>query len=129
MTLDTRHKIVTPAHAIETALDLRRRGTPVTVLIGLFDVLHAEAVQRVAALPLHQGVLIVLVPEDPEAIVPLTARVELAAALRGVDFVVPTGDTRALIDLLHAVRVVDYSQDDRAARTSLIANVRRKHGK
>lgn len=127
--MDTRTKIVTPAHAVETALDLRRRGTPVTVLTGLFDVLQGEMVARVAALSKAQGVLVALVAEDEGAVVPLTARVELAAALRGVDYVVPIADTQALTALMHPARVVDYSQEDRAARTKLIANVRRKHGK
>lgn len=126
--IDTRHKIVTPAHAVETALDLRRRGTPVTVVTGLFDVLQSEPVGRIAALA-GAGVLMVLVAEDPAAVVPLAARAELAAALRGVDYVVPTANAPALAAQLHAARVVDYSQEDRAARAELIANVRRKHAK
>ncbi|HCC55901.1 MAG TPA: hypothetical protein DEQ47_01315 [Solibacterales bacterium] len=126
--IDTRRKIVTPAYAVETALDLRRRGTPVTAAIGLFDVLQGEPVSRTSGLA-GAGVLMVLVVDDADAIVPLAARAELAAALRGVDYVVPIADAPALIALMHPARVVDYTQDDRAARAKLIANVRRKHGK
>ena len=126
--IDTRRKIVTPAYAVETALDLRRRGTPVTAVIGLFDVLQGELVSRTSALA-GAGVLMVLVVDDADAIVPLAARSELAAALRGVDYVVPIADAPALIALMHPARVVDYTQEDGAARSKLIANVRRKHGK
>jgi bifunctional ADP-heptose synthase (sugar kinase/adenylyltransferase) len=127
--MDTRSRIVTVAHAVEIALDLRRRGTPVTALTGLFDVLQAGMVERIAALSREQGVLMALVADDPDAIVPLTARVELAAALRGVDYVVPVTDANTLTALMHPARVVDYSQEDRALRSKLIENVRRKHGK
>ena len=126
--IDTRRKIITPAHAVETSLDLRRRGTPVTAVIGLFDVLQAGIVHRIAALA-GQGVLMALVAGDALSIVPQTARAELAAALRGVDYVVPVADAPALVSLMCPARVVDYTQEDVAARSTLIANVRRKHGK
>jgi bifunctional ADP-heptose synthase (sugar kinase/adenylyltransferase) len=86
--MDTRHKILTPERALEVAAQLRLEGKPFQVLSGYFDVLQPAIVRSVAAQSQPGAALFALVSDPPQPVMTHAARVELAASLRLIDYVV-----------------------------------------
>lgn len=82
----------------------RRRGRTLALANGCFDVLHVGHVRLLAEARRHADLLVVAVNSDESAralkgagrpFVPLAERMEVVAALAGVDYVTSFGETTA----------------------------------
>ena len=100
MRVSRSRKILTADRAAILARRLRRRGQVVVFTNGCFDLLHAGHVGLLEAARAHGDFLVVGVNSDRSVrrlkgagrpIVPLRERMEILAALRAVDGVVPFG--------------------------------------
>ena len=121
---------------LEELAAARARGERIVMTNGCFDLLHAGHVRYLAEAAALGDRLIVAVNDDASVrrlkgserpINPLAARMEVLAALRAVDWVVPFGEDtpRALIaQLLPDVLVKggDYRPEDIAGGAEVIAN-------
>ena len=79
--MDTRTKIIDPAHAARVA----REGA--TVVSGYFDPMVAGYAEELAKLKHDGKPLLVLIANPPEPILPARARAQLVAGLAAVDYV------------------------------------------
>jgi rfaE bifunctional protein nucleotidyltransferase chain/domain len=104
-------EVVPDYRALAARLAPLRRGKAVALANGCFDVLHVGHVRMLAEARRHAGLLVVALNSDASAralkgagrpLVPLAERMELVAALAGVDFVTSFEETTAgaLIDAL-----------------------------
>ena len=122
--VDTRTKIVTAAD-----LEKLHFARPLLVATGRFDVLRTEAAQALTAARARTGAASLLVALRPlaDALAPMEARAEMAAALRMVDyvFVVPNGDWPASVASLQPIEIVDLEEADAERIRQLIEHVRR----
>ncbi len=118
--MDTRSKILTSADAIPR---------PFVLVSGYFDVLRAEHVrelrsvrERTASRP-----LVVAVLRCPGEVVPHTARVQLVASLRMVDYVLTTDyeELSRIIERLSPAELVRFDEADRDRTRRLIEHVQR----
>ena len=128
--------VVSRERLLEEVAAARARGERVVMTNGCFDLLHAGHVRYLAEAAALGERLIVAVNDDASVrllkgserpIHPLAARMEVLAALRAVDWVVPFGEDtpRALIaavlpDVL--VKGGDYRPEDIAGGAEVIAN-------
>jgi glycerol-3-phosphate cytidylyltransferase-like family protein len=117
--MDTRSKILT----LEAAMQLPREN--LTLAIGHFDALHAAHLRELEVL-MHP-LLVAVVPLDDE-LMPQTARAEMVAALRMVDYVLipKERDLDALINRLAPRTVVRLEAMHTARVRRLIEHV---HGR
>ena len=117
--MDTRSKILTLA----AALELR---PPVAIATGYFDVLRAEDARELARVR-HHPLLVVVLPLANE-ILSLSARAELVAALRVVDYVVTAedGDVERLKDRLRPVEFVRLEVAEASRAKQLMEHVDRR---
>lgn len=88
--VDTRTKIIA-----ESALADALAGRPAQLVTGLFDLLYAPHVERLESLAQPDVLIVIAVEPDESAFLPLEARLEMAAALRMVDFCLPSSATLA----------------------------------
>lgn len=126
MTFDTRHKIITLAQACALAEESRRTGSPPVALVTHLEVLLAGHVRKLEEISAVTSGKLFVILTDPEApLVPLAARAELTAALRMVDYVVPSpeGCAPALAAINPGVTVHDEEEDCGRTR-QLIDHVR-----
>ena len=114
--MDTRNKILT----LDAALRLPRGS--VTVAAGYFDALRAPHVRHLAAL--EAPVLAVVLPREGE-LVAQSARAEMVAALRMIDYVMiaKNKDLDALIEILAPRRLLHLEDRDTALVQQLIDHV------
>jgi glycerol-3-phosphate cytidylyltransferase-like family protein len=103
--VDTRQKILAGAVGIRAASDA-------TLVIAYFDVLRREHV-RALEQAIHPVIVVVL--EKTDAILPLQARAELAAGLRGVTYVVTAAEAEvaaivAAVRPAHLLRLVEQER-------------------
>lgn len=133
MRVSRSRKILTAGRAAILARRLRRRGRVVVFTNGCFDLLHAGHVDLLEAARAHGDFLVVGVNSDRSVrrlkgagrpIVPLRERLEILAALRAVDGVVPFGGTtparliaRLLPDVL--VKGADYRKREIVGRDTV----------
>ncbi len=121
--MDTRNKILSP----ETAARIPDR--PIVVVTGTFDILRAEHIRQFNQLPAGKVLAAVL----PAAIdlTPESARLEVVAALRMVDYVVAAGpeDVERLVHALQPAAVVRLEAADALRARQLIEHVRRAHNR
>jgi hypothetical protein len=126
MSLDTRHKILTLDEASALAEELHRNGSPPTAFVTHLEVLRADHIRQLeefaAATP---GKLFVILTDPDSPLIPLAARAELCAALRVVDYVIPSpaGAAPALAAIQAAATVHD-EEEDRGRTRQLIEHVR-----
>ena len=123
--MDTRTKILTPAAL--GALDPPR---PLLLATGRFDILRVEAVRDLAAWRQRTGarsLMVVVRPFDGE-LVPASARAELAAALRVVDYVLlaEDEDLESLIASLQPIEIIELEESEADRTQELIEHVRRR---
>ena len=97
-------RIVPDYRALATLLARERAGRSVALANGCVDVLHVGHVRLLADARRHADLLVVALNSDESAralkgagrpFVPLAERMELVAALAGVDFVTSFGETTA----------------------------------
>lgn len=136
MVNDSHVGVLTEAELLLAIADARAHGETVVMTNGCFDILHAGHVEYLAAAKSLGDRLIVAVNDDRSVarlkgeerpLIPLTARVEVLAALRAVDWVVPfSEDTPArliasvLPDIL--VKGSDYQPHEIAGSDVVIKN-------
>ena len=121
MMFDTRSKILTLDQA-------RALPPPLIAFVSHLEVLRTAHVRRLEEVAdANTGKLIVILTDPPSPLVPLPARAELAAALRAVDYVVPSpeGSGPALAALHPSVTVHDEVEDRERTR-SLMEHVRNR---
>ncbi len=119
--MDTRSKILT----LDQALALR---APLVIASGSFDLLRAGHARELARLRTGTRKLLVVVLPSALRLLPASARVEMAAALRVVDYVVTT-DVQGLerLSRVHAgTEVFSLDADDSRWIRQLIVHVRRR---
>lgn len=90
------------------------------------EVLRASHVRKLEELAAgNQGKLFVFLTEPDSPLVPLEARAEIAAALRVVDYVVPSPEGAGpTLDVIHPRLTVHDEEEDRERTRSLIEHVR-----
>jgi len=105
-------QIIASYTELATALAALRRGRTVALTNGCFDLLHVGHVRLIAAARAHGELLVVALNTDASArrnkgparpVVPLGERMEVIAALAGVDFVTSFDEPTAS-ELLGAIR-------------------------
>ena len=126
MSLDTRHKIITLTQAGEVAEEARRRGSLPTAFVSHLEVLRAGQVRKLEDLAAANPGTLFLILTDPESpLVSLDARAELAAALRVVDYVIPSPDGAApAVAAIQPAFTVYDEEEDRVRTRQLIEHVR-----
>ncbi len=97
--MDSRGKIVAPAQALEILGRARSAGQTARLVIGHFDPLLPAHGRRLAEIAAPGGLLVVLVTDPPDPILPTRARAELVAALRVIDWVL-LGDSTGVEELI-----------------------------
>jgi hypothetical protein len=126
--VDTRAKIVTPEALL--ALDPPR---PLLVAAGRFDVLRVEAARELDAARERTGAktLVVAIAPLADALAPLGARAEMAAALRVIDYVFIASNEDPdrkewdrLIASLQPTELIDLTGADTERVRQLIEHVR-----
>jgi hypothetical protein len=115
--VDTRTKIVSLTEALEVA---ERDQLP--WVAGYFDPMTAAHVLELAKIGES---LAVLVLDPPQALLPLRARAELAAALKVAKTVVALGDGEALDSL--PVEPIPLQEGDLLRRDALVAHIKAKY--
>jgi rfaE bifunctional protein nucleotidyltransferase chain/domain len=97
-------RILPDYRALAKLLAAERAGRSVALANGCFDVLHVGHVRLLAEARGHADILVVALNSDDSAralkgagrpFVPLAERMEVVAALAGVDFVTSFGETTA----------------------------------
>jgi hypothetical protein len=106
--MDTRVKIIDLALAAR----LRRPGVPVKLVAGYFDVLTPDLVSRLHALS-GAGLLIAVIVDPPNPLLPSRARAELAAALSVIDYVLLLPEA-GLEKALEEIRPDEVAREDMA---------------
>lgn len=128
--VDTRIKILDRAAAVHVARELREKGKRLVVVTGYFDVLLADAVRRLQSRAGdHALMAIVLEPSNP--ILTISARAELVAALRVIDYVCPAtdADTEQLLYELQADEICREELADQRRTEDLAEHVRRRQAR
>jgi hypothetical protein len=115
--MDTRTKILT--------LDAARALRPAAVVASRFDVARAAHLRDLDALPRP---LLAVVLHCADSVLPVTARADLAAALRVIDYVVIADDREleALVSALQSARVIHLEETDRRRAAELKQHVQRR---
>jgi bifunctional ADP-heptose synthase (sugar kinase/adenylyltransferase) len=127
--MDTRSKIIDPAHAAAIVDQVRRDGARLRIVTGYFDVLLAGHVRRLCEIADGSGKLFVAVLDPPRPVLDARARAELVAALAVVDYVVPADKEAALELLGHftAGEIVQEESADLERARQLTEHVQRRH--
>jgi bifunctional ADP-heptose synthase (sugar kinase/adenylyltransferase) len=117
--MDTRSKILTLAAALELP-------PPVAVAVGYFDVLCAQHARELAQVR-HHPLLVVVLPFAGE-ILPQSARAEMVAALRVVDYVVIAdyGGLDRLVASFKPLEFVRLEAADARRASQLMEHVHRR---
>ena len=121
--MDTRTKILSRAADLPPAERL-------VLVTGHFDVIRADHVREFAKARETAGdsTLVAVVVEGPEALLPMSARGELVAAIRMVDYVLTAAneDVEVLIETLKPAAVVRLESDDARRLSALKEHVHRR---
>ena len=122
--MDTRSKIVAAADA-----DFSRSISCAAVLAS-FDVLTGERIARLREISAEHGALAAVVTQDPDCLLTLKARAELAAALDIIDVVIMADEPVETLmpRLRQSFVVVDERERDAAISQRLVEHIRDKNG-
>jgi hypothetical protein len=125
--MDTRRKILSCEEALDAARAAREAGASITLVSGYFDVLQPSSVRGLES---HPGTrFFALVLDPPAALLNAQARLELAAALQVIDYVINcTSQPANLIASLAPDRLIRAEEDHLATRERLIRRVIEGHG-
>jgi len=118
LAVDSRSKILTVEQAVQ-----RAAGRSVRLVSGHFDPLLPEHARRLGELAAPGVLLVVVVTDPPEPILPARARAELVAALRVVDGVVLGPGASIPADA-----VFDETQEDLRRAREFMMHVRARQG-
>jgi glycerol-3-phosphate cytidylyltransferase-like family protein len=123
MSFDTRYKIIDIEQARRIASESSAPSIAFVTHLEVLRALHIRKLEEIAAA--NNGRLFVILTELESPLVPLTARAEVAAALRVVDYVIPAPD--GAIPVLEALRpsvTIHDEEEDRERTRSLMEHVR-----
>jgi hypothetical protein len=124
--MDTRRKIVTPELALQSSAHLRAQF-PITLVVGHFDVLQPALLRRLEAL---SKPVFALVLDPPNALLPSAARIELAASLRMIDYVIHwAGDSEEFVASLAPNACLHEEAAHSESTERLIQHVFERHGR
>lgn len=130
MSFDTRRKIITLDQARNLAAQNREKkpAPPAVAFVTHLEVLRAGHVRKLETLASENPGKLFLILTDPESpLVPLEARAEVAAALRVVDYVVPSPDGAGpVLAAIHAGLTVEDEEEDRGRTRLLVEHVRNR---
>lgn len=125
--MDTRNKIKNVNDALALGLRAKDAGKRLVVSYGEYDPLLAETAERLAARRKDDCWQVVAVLPGKETLLPLEARCNLLAALRGVDCVVAFEQSPTMLQMAAGkAELHDDRQADTAAREGLIAQIHAK---
>ena len=126
MRFDTRHKIISPAQAGVLAAGARCGGSRTLAFVTHLEVLRASHVRELEHLAATTpGKLFVILTDPASPLAPLDTRAELAAALRVVDYVVPSPEGAAtVLAVIQADATVHDEKEDCGRTRQLIEHVR-----
>lgn len=128
--MDTRHKIITPEQAIERAAQLRSSAVPYKVVSGHFDILQGSIVRRASSLAASNSKIFAIVSDPDHAVTTSAARLELAASLRVIDYVVHcVTDPGNLVQQLLPAEWIREEVAHLASTERLIRHVLERHGR
>jgi bifunctional ADP-heptose synthase (sugar kinase/adenylyltransferase) len=127
--MDTRDKIIPLDQVPELVAGLRARNSAVRIITGYFDVLVPEHIRRLREIADGDGVILVVIVDPPEPVLPGRARAELVAALAMVDYVIPAGEqaAQALLRHFHPAEIVREESADLLRARRLKEHVRRRN--
>jgi bifunctional ADP-heptose synthase (sugar kinase/adenylyltransferase) len=128
--MDTRRKILTPSQAIACAAELRANAIPFKVISGHFDILQADLVRRLTALASPNFRIFAVVSDPEHPVTTAAARLELAASLRVIDYVVHCVANPA--DLVQKLQPAEWIREEAAhlaGTERLIQCVLERHGR
>src|SRR5579864_9376713 len=123
MNFDTRGKIITVHQARELA---RQLAEPPVAFVTHMEVLCAGHLRKLDELAARkQGRLFVILTDSGSPLTPLDARAEVTAALRVVDYVIPSPDgAAAALAAIGPGETVHDEEEDRERTRLLIEDVR-----
>ncbi len=125
MSLDTRDKIITLDQARALAPDLARESVAFVTHMEVLQASHIRKLEELASTGSGKLFVILTDPESPWF--RMQARAELAAALRVVDYVVPSaGGASAALSAIHPNLIVADEEEDRKRTRLLVEHVRRR---
>jgi glycerol-3-phosphate cytidylyltransferase-like family protein len=121
--MDTRAKIID----LVAAARLRRPGARLKLVVGYFDVLTPDLVRSLQSLS-DGGLLIAVVLDPPNPLLPSRARAELAASLSMIDYVLllPEAVLEDAIEEIHPDEVVREDMADGKRSQALIEHVHQR---
>lgn len=125
--MDTRSKILSPERALQLASETRSAGKQLKIVSGFFDVLQPEIVRALTPLAGPESLLLALVLDPPSPVTSATARAELAASLRMIDYVVSfDGDPTAFIERMQPAEWIQHEHAHAESTRRLLERVRRQ---
>ncbi|MDZ7640006.1 MAG: hypothetical protein U5J83_17445 [Bryobacterales bacterium] len=125
--MDTRNKIKTVNDALAAAMQAKENGKRLVISYGDYDPMLAEHAERLAARRTEDAWHVVAVLPGDNAMLPLAARCEMAAALRAVDCVVAFEQSPSLLSMVAGkAELHDDRNADAEARRGLIAHIHAK---
>lgn len=126
--MNTRDKILTLEQAPAVAA-----LQPVTAFVTHLEVLRADHIRKIeaAAASSAPGKLFLILTDPPATpLTPLPDRVDVAAGLGMVDYVIPApGGAQPVLAALHPVRIIEDEAEDRGRTRQLIEHVRQRSGR
>jgi glycerol-3-phosphate cytidylyltransferase-like family protein len=117
---DTRGKIINLEQARTIAGHQPMNVLPRIAFITHLEVLRADHVRKLEQAA-ASGKLFIILTDPPHPLVPLEARAEIAAALRAVDYVIPSpGGAAPALDAIQPGVVIQDEQADRQRTLTLV---------
>jgi len=115
---------------MEIAHAIREEGLSITLISGYFDVLHPSLIRQldaqIAGAPRSRVLALILNPPAP--LLTAQARIELAAALQVIDYVIDSTQASDFVISLAPDRHIRAQEDHLAIREQLIEHVLERHG-
>lgn len=125
--MDTRNKIKSVNDALAAGMQAKDNGKRLVISYGEYDPMLAEHAERLAARRVEGAWHVVAVLPGKDPLLPLPARCEMAAALRGVDCVVAFEQSPSMLGMVAGKAELHDDRDaDAHARRDLIAQIHAK---
>lgn len=125
--MDTRNKIKSVNDALAAGMQAKDNGKRLVISYGEYDPMLAEHAERLAARRVEGAWHVVAVLPGKDPLLPLPARCEMAAALRGVDCVVAFEQSPSMLGMVAGKAELHDDRDaDAHVRRDLIAHIHAK---
>ena len=125
--MDTRNKIKSVNDALAAGMQAKDNGKRLVISYGEYDPMLAEHAERLAARRVEGAWHVVAVLPGKDPLLPLPARCEMAAALRGVDCVVAFEQSPSMLGMVAGkAEIHDDRQAGEDVRRELIALIHEK---